>query len=99
MKLRKPGLSVRRYVKGHSAYEKNNEGSYAVMDFETKKVPVDVQKTLDYYGGSLDDRGEPDEAPEEESAVTLPTPEEEEQSQREWAEKVSTWRRERGERS
>ena len=99
MNLRKQRLSVRRYVKGHSAYEKNNEGSYAVMDFETKKVPVDVQKTLDYYGGSLDDSGEPDEAPEEESVVTLPTPEEEEQSQREWAEKVSTWRRERGERS
>ena len=69
------------------------------MDFETKKVPVDVQKTLDYYGGSLDDSGEPDEAPEEESTVTIPTPEEEEQRQREWAEKVSAWRRERGERS
>ena len=69
------------------------------MDFKTKKIPVDVQKTLDYYGGSLDDSGEPDEAPEEESAVTIPTPEEEEQRQKEWAEKVRMWRRERGERS
>ena len=67
------------------------------MDFDAKKVPVDVQKTLDYYGADLDDSGEPDEAPEEESAVTIPTPEEEVQRQREWAEKVSAWRRERGE--
>ena len=69
------------------------------MDFETKKNPVDVQKTLDYYGADLDDSGEPDEAPEEESVVTLPTPEEEERTQKEWDEKVSAWRRERGERS
>ena len=69
------------------------------MDFVTRKTPEDVQNVLDYYGGSLDDSGEPNEAPEEESAVTIPTPEEEEQRQREWAEKVSTWRRERGERS
>ena len=97
MNLRKPGLSVRRYVKGYSAYKENNERSYAVMDFETKKVPVEVQRTLDYYGADLDDSGEPDEAPEEESVVTLPTPEEEEQRQREWAEKVNAWRVERGE--
>ena len=69
------------------------------MDFKTKEIPVDVQETLDYYGADLDDSGEPDEAPEEESSVTIPTPEEEEQRQREWAEKVSAWRRERGERS
>ena len=50
------------------------------MDFETRRTPEDVQNVLDYYGGSLDNSGEPDEAPEEESAVTLPTPEEEEQS-------------------
>ena len=69
------------------------------MDFETKKIPVDVQKTLDYYGADLDDSGEPDEAPEDEGTVTLPTPEEEKQRKKEWADKVSAWRKERGERS
>ena len=52
------------------------------MDFEAKKIPADVQKTLDYYGASLDESGEPDEAPEDESVVTLPTQEEEERTQR-----------------
>lgn len=69
------------------------------MDFETKKIPVDVQKTLDYYGADLDNSGEPDEAPEDEGVVTLPTPEEEKHRQKEWADKVSAWRTERGERS
>ena len=69
------------------------------MDFVTRKTPEDVQNILDYYGGSLDDSGEPDEAPEDESVVTLPTPEEEEQRQLEWDEKVRAWRTERGERS
>ena len=69
------------------------------MDFETKKIPVDIQKTLDYYGASLDDSGEPDEAPEDEGTITLPTLEEEQQVQKEWDEKVSAWRMERGERS
>ena len=69
------------------------------MDFETRKTPEDIQKTLNYYGASLDDSGEPDEAPDEESVVTLPTPEEEERTQKEWDEKVSAWRKERGERS
>ena len=69
------------------------------MDFEVRKTPEEVQNVLDYYGASLDNNGEPDEAPEDESVVTLPTPEEEEQTQKEWAEKVSAWRKERGERS
>ena len=69
------------------------------MDFEKRDTPKEVQNVLDYYGGSLDDSGEPDEAPEDESVVTLPTQEEEERTQKEWAEKVSTWRKERGERS
>ena len=99
MKLREPGLSVMRYVKGHSTYKGKQRKEYAVMDFVTRKTPEDVQNVLDYYGGSLDDSGEPDEAPEEESAVTIPTPEEEERTQREWTEKVRAWRRERGERS
>ena len=68
------------------------------MDFETRKTPEEVQKVLDYYGASLDDGGEPDEAPEDEGIVTLPTKEEEEQTQKEWNEKVSAWRKERGER-
>ena len=69
------------------------------MEQDKRKTPEEVQKVLDYYGANLDDGGEPDEAPEEESAVTLPTPEEEEQRQKEWAEKVRMWRMERGERS
>ena len=69
------------------------------MDFKTKEIPVDVQETLDYYGADLDDSGEPDEAPEDEGTVTLPTPEEEKQRQKKWAGKVSAWRKERGERS
>ena len=69
------------------------------MDLETRKTPKEVQSILNYYGASLDDSGEPDEAPEEESVVTLPTPEEEERTQKEWAEKVSAWRKERSERS
>ena len=70
------------------------------MDLETRKTPEEIQSVLDYYGASLDDSGEPSEAPEEEeSVVTMPTPEEEERTQREWGEKVRTWRRERGERS
>ncbi len=67
------------------------------MDFE--KTPEEVQKIIDYYGMSLDDSGEPDEAPEDEGPITLPTPEEEKQRQKEWAGKVSAWRKERGERS
>ena len=69
------------------------------MDFETKKIPADVQKTLDYYGADLDDSGEPDEAPEDEGIVTFPTPDEEKEIQKEWAGKVSTWRIERGDLS
>ena len=69
------------------------------MDFETRKTPEDVQSILDYYGAILDDSGEPDEAPEDESVVTLPTKEEEERTQREWTEKVRAWRTERGELS
>ena len=69
------------------------------LEQDKRKTPEDVQNVLDYYGGSLDDSGEPDEAPEDESVVTLPTPEEEEQRQREWDEKVRAWRTERGERS
>ena len=66
---------------------------------ELRKTPEEIQKTLDYYGASLDDSGEPDEAPEDEGIITLPTLEEEQQVQKEWDEKVSAWHMERGERS
>ena len=66
---------------------------------ELERTPKEIQKILDYYGANLDDSGEPDEAPEDEGIVTLPTPEEEEQTQKEWAGKVSVWRMERGELS
>lgn len=69
------------------------------MEQDKRKTPEEVQKVLDYYGADLDDSGEPDEAPEDEGTVTLPTPEEEKQRQKEWADKVSAWRTERGERS
>lgn len=69
------------------------------MELDKRKTPEEVQKVLDYYGASLDDSGEPDEAPEDEGTVTLPTPDEEKQRQKEWADKVSAWRKERGERS
>lgn len=69
------------------------------MEQDKRKTPEEVQKVLDYYGASLDDSGEPDEAPEDEGTVTLPTPDEEKQRQKEWADKVSAWRKERGERS
>lgn len=69
------------------------------MEQDKRKTPEEVQKVLDYYGADLDDSGEPDEAPEDEGTVTLPTPEEEKQRKKEWADKVSAWRKERGERS
>ena len=40
----------------------------------------ELNKILDHYGANLDDSGEPDEAPEFEGIVTLPTPDEEKQA-------------------
>ena len=51
----------------------------------------ELNEILDYYGANLDDSGEPDEAPEFEGTVTLPTPEEERQTRQEWAQKVKNW--------
>lgn len=65
---------------------------------ELQEMPEDIQKILNYYGASLDDSGEPDEASEDEGVVTLPTPDEEKQIQQEWDAKVSVWHKERGER-
>lgn len=51
----------------------------------------EVEKILEYYGASLDDSGEPNEAPESEGIVTLPTPEEEKQEREEWQARVKDW--------
>lgn len=51
----------------------------------------ELNEILDYYGANLDDSGEPDEAPEFEGTVTLPTPEEERQLRHEWEQKVKNW--------
>ena len=52
----------------------------------------EVEKILEYYGASLDDSGEPDEAPESEGIVTFPTPEEEKQARQEWQTRVKNWK-------
>ena len=57
----------------------------------------ELQKILDYYGANLDDSGEPDEAPESEGVVTLPTPEEERQARHDWEQKVKNWNNDGGE--
>ena len=51
----------------------------------------ELNEILEYYGANLDDSGEPDEAPEFEGTVTLPTPEEERQLRQEWEQKVKNW--------
>ena len=51
----------------------------------------ELNEILEYYGANLDDSGEPDEAPEFEGNVTLPTPEEERQLRQEWEQKVKNW--------
>lgn len=55
-----------------------------------------LQEILDYYGANLDDSGEPDEAPEFEGVVTLPTPEEEKHARQNWEQKVKSWNNEGG---
>ena len=54
------------------------------MDKESNEI-------LEYYGANLYDSGEPDEAPESEGIVTLPTPEEEKQLKQDWDSKVKNW--------
>ena len=51
----------------------------------------DLNAILEYYGANLDDSGEPDEAPEFEGIVTLPTPDKERQNRLEWTQKVANW--------
>ena len=50
----------------------------------------ELQKILEHYGANLDD-SEPDEAPEFEGVVTLPTPEEEKQALEDWRKRVASW--------
>ena len=56
-----------------------------------RSMDKELNEILDYYGANLDDSGEPDEAPEFEGTVTLPTPEEERQLRQEWEQKVKNW--------
>ncbi len=58
----------------------------------------ELNEILEYYGANLDDSGEPDEAPESEGAVTLPTPEEEKQLKQDWDSKVKDWNKAGGEK-
>lgn len=51
----------------------------------------ELNEILEYYGANLDNSGEPDEAPEFEGTVTLPTPEEEKQLKQDWNRKVKDW--------
>ena len=51
----------------------------------------ELNEILEYYGVNLDDSGEPDEAPESEGIVTLPTSEEEKQLKQDWDSKVKNW--------
>ena len=58
----------------------------------------ELNEILDYYGANLDDSGEPDEVPEFEGTVTLPTPEEERRLRQEWEQKVKSWTKEGSEK-
>lgn len=61
------------------------------MDKELKEI-------LEYYGVNLDDSGEPNEAPESEGIVTLPTLEEEKQLKQDWNRKIKNWDKAGGEK-
>ncbi|MBQ7262435.1 MAG: hypothetical protein IJR14_01830 [Synergistaceae bacterium] len=54
-----------------------------------KDLPEEARQALEHYGATLDDSGEPDEPPESEGPVTMPTPEEQEQERAEWAAAVA----------
>lgn len=58
----------------------------------------EIKAILDYYGGSFDDSGEPDESPEAEGVVTLPTLEEKKEELRDWNRKVKDWEKAGGEK-
>ena len=54
----------------------------------------ELNEILEYCGANLDNSGEPDEAPESEGVVTLPTPDEEKQTRIDWEGKVKSWKNE-----
>ena len=58
----------------------------------------ELNEILEYCGANLDNSGEPDEVPEFEGTVTLPTPEEERQLRQEWEQKVKNWTKEGSEK-
>ena len=58
----------------------------------------ELNEILEYYGANLDNRGEPDETPDSEGIVTLPTPEEEKQLKQDWNRKVKDWDKAGGEK-
>ena len=51
----------------------------------------EFNKILEHYGANLDDSVEPDEAPEFEGIVTLPTPDEGKQVIEDWHKRVASW--------
>ena len=96
MKCRGQESNARKNAAGREVYKpmtcKEKEGGiFLVMDKELNEI-------LEYYGANLDDSGEPDEAPESEGAVTLPTPEEEKQLKQDWDSKVKDWNKAGGEK-
>ncbi len=66
------------------------------MELEMNEIPKSVREILEHYGATLDDGGEPDEAPDHEGEVTMPTPEEMERERKEWAAIVASWSKEGG---
>lgn len=79
-----------KFVAEPEAFNVKRKGEMT-MDKEIKAI-------LDYYGGSFDDSGEPDEAPEAEGVATLPTPEEKKEALRDWNRKVKGWEKAGGEK-
>ena len=51
----------------------------------------ELNEILEHYGANLDDSGEPDEAPEFEDIVTLPTPDDAKQALEDWHKRVASW--------
>lgn len=66
------------------------------MELEVNEIPESVREILEHYGATLDDGGEPEETPDHEGEVTMPTPEEMERERKEWAAIVASWSKEGG---
>ena len=65
---------------------------------EELTMDEEIEAILDYYGGTFDDSGEPDESPEAEGVITLPTLEEEKEALQDWKHKVKEWEKAGGEK-